>query len=115
MYDRHYQIKKDAARRVYSERRLLYSPFFKQSVFLGPEGFQHLCASAKGERSREEQIQRFIVLPLGLHILETTKTLRGHRKRRVAIPSGGSPRKKWKLVQWWTFVEHFKKEGVTVR
>jgi hypothetical protein len=73
MYDRYYQSKKKAAHEIYNERPLIYSPFFKEAVRLGSEGFRHLCVSTQGERSREEQVQRFMALPLGIHILETAR------------------------------------------
>jgi len=129
MYDRYYQIKKDAAREIYTERPLIYSPFFKQDILLGSEGFQHLSVSAKGGRSREEQIQRFTVLPFGIHILETATTLRGYRRRfdyfnstegdersrrdRLAVGASGMfASKKRKIVQWWRFAEPYQNQGM---
>ncbi len=111
MFARCYQLKRDAAREIYTERPLIYSPFFKECIFLGSEGFKHLRVSATGERSWNEQVQRFRVLPLGLQILKTTTTLRGYRRRRVPVPGS----KKTKLLQWWTFAEFFRKKGVGVR
>jgi hypothetical protein len=115
MYDRYYQNKKDAAHKLYTERPLIYSPFFKQSVFLGLEGFKHLCVSATGERKREEQVQRFELLPLALYILETTTKPPAYRRRFCPMASGTSPSKKTELVQWWSFVHIFRKEGMAVR
>jgi hypothetical protein len=115
MYDRYYQKKKDAAHKLYTERPLIYSPFFKESVFLGPEGFKHLCVSSTGERKREEQVQRFELLPLALYTLETTTRPPTYRRRFCSVSSGTGPSKKTKLVQWWTFVQTFKNEGISVR
>jgi hypothetical protein len=106
MYDPHYETKREAAHTIYMARPLIYSPFFKAKVFLSPEGFQHLCVSAHGERDRDEQIRRFILLPLGLRILETATTLRSYQRR---LGSKGR-----KTIQWWSFVEHFRKQGITV-
>ena len=115
MYDRYYRAKKDAAYKLYTEYPLIYSPFFKDSIFLRSDGFEHLSVSTAGERSREEQIQRFMLLPLGLHILETTTTLRAYRKQLVRAAPGVPVSKKRKIVQWWTLAELFRRESVTVR
>jgi hypothetical protein len=101
MYDRYYQSKKDAAYLIYTERPLIYSPFFKEAVLLSSEGFRHLCVSTQGERSREEQVQRFMALPLGIHILETAPVSQNYRRRLAA-------------VQWWSFRKYFVKQAVTV-
>src|SRR5260370_13577499 len=85
MYDRYYLSKKEAARRIYIAHPLIYSPFFHEDILLTSEGFQHLCMSALGERSREEQIRRFILLPLGLHILNTATTLRSYQKPLAVV------------------------------
>ena len=115
MYDRYYQNRKAAAHLLYTERPFIYSPFFKDSVFLSPEGFEHLSVSATGERSREEQIQRFMLLPLGLYVLETATKLRAYRRRFISVVPGHPVSKKKKMVQWWTFAELFRKERITVR
>ena len=115
MYDRYYQNKKDAAHKLYTEHPVIYSPFFKQSVFLGPEGFKHLCVSATGERSRKEQVQRFELLPLALYILETTTKPPAYRRRFCSMASGTSPSKKTEVVQWWSFVQIFRNERIAVR
>ena len=116
MYDRYYQIKKEAAREIYTERPLIYSPFFKTDIRLGPDGFQHLCVSAQGERSREQQIERFTVLPFGIHILETATTCRSYQKRRLTVGTSGMfASKERKIVQGWCFEEHFKEQGMKVR
>ena len=85
MSDRYYENKKKAARTVYRAQPLIYCPFFRKVVLLGSEGFRHLSFSSQGARSREEQIRRFIVLPVGLHILANATKPRGYRTGRVAI------------------------------
>lgn len=116
MNERYYQSKKDAAQRIYGAHPLIYSPFFKADILLGSEGFQHLSVSAEGERSREEQVRRFIVLPLGLQILTTATTLRSYRRRLMTVgaPGNGRQSKERKLVQGWGFREHFADQGITV-
>ena len=114
MYEQYYQTRKKAALKLYTERPLIYSAFFKDYIFLGSEGFRHLSISATGERSREEQVQRFTALRLAIYILETATKLRSYRKRFVAPASGNhlSPRRT--KVQWWKFTKFFRSEGVRV-
>jgi hypothetical protein len=114
MYDRYYQSKKDAAHLIYTERPLIYSPFFKEAVLLSSEGFRHLCVSTQGERSREEQVQRFMALPLGIHILESATVPQNYRRRLAAVRTSSPRSKERKLVQWWSFRKYFVKQAVTV-
>ena len=85
---------------------------------LSSEGFQHLQYSAHRERSKEEQMERFTLLPLALHILKKATTLQGYRKRWVvpAYAAGGRrgvvPRE---LVQWWGFVALFVEQDIKMR
>jgi hypothetical protein len=117
MDDRYYQSKKEAAHRIYSAQPLIHSPFFNEDIVLSPEGFQHLSLSAHGGRTKEEQIRRFILLPLGLHVLKTTTTLQAYWKRLAAVGTPGSSRglKGTKMVQWWAFVALFLKQDIKVR
>jgi hypothetical protein len=117
MHGRYYQSKKEAAHRSYSAQPLIHSPFFNEDIVLSPEGFQHLSLSAHGGRTKEEQIRRFILLPLGLHVLKTSTTLQAYRKRLAAVGTPGSSRglKGTKIVQWWAFVALFLKQDIKVR
>src|ERR1039458_8215463 len=74
MDDLYYRATKEAARQLYSAQPLIHSPFFNGDIVLGPEGFRHLQVSARGDRTKEEQIQRFALLPLALQILKTATT-----------------------------------------
>ena len=117
MDDRYYQSKKEAAHQIYSAQSLIHSPFFNQDIVLSSEGFQHLSLSAHGGRTKEEQIRRFILLPLGLHILKTATTLQAYRKRLAALGTPGSRRgpKGRKTIRWWAFVALFVKQDIKVR
>jgi hypothetical protein len=114
MYDRYYQSKKDAAHLIYTERPLIYSPFFKEAVLLGSEGFRHLSVSTHGDRSREEQVERFMALHLGIHILETVTVPQNYRRRLTAVPTSSPRSKERKLIQWWSFRKYFTKQGIRV-
>ena len=114
MYDRYYQTKKDAARRIYAAHPLIYSPFFDADILLSSEGFRHLCISSQGDRSREEQIPLiYIASPRPPYPGETATTLRSYKKRLAAVGASGNGHQR-KLVQWWSFVEHFTEQGIKV-
>lgn len=117
MDDRYYQNKRETARRIYTAHPLIHSPFFNKDIALGVEGFRHLSISAHGGRTKREQIRRFILLPLAIHILKTATTLQAYRKRMMPVDAPGivrgRPRKK--LVRWWAFIALFVKQDIKVR
>jgi hypothetical protein len=117
MDDRYYQRKKEAAHRIYTAQPLIRSPILNEDIVLSSEGFRHLCVSAHGERGKEEQIRRFTLLPLGLHVLKTATTLQSYRKRMAPVRTPGNRRgtKETKMVQWWGFVALFVKQEIMVR
>lgn len=117
MDDSYYQRKRAAAYRTYRAEPLIHSPFFNEDIVLGLEGFRHLWLSARGERMKEEQIQRFLLLPLGIQVLKTATTLQTYRQQPTAANTPGSscgPRGNRK-VQWWGFVALFVKQRIKVR
>jgi hypothetical protein len=113
----YYQRKKEKAYRVYSARPAIRSPFFKKDVTLNTDGFHHLCYSTLRERSKREQVTRFTLLPLGLHILTTATTLQEYRKevKPFGIPGNHDNPPSMKTVEWWGFVAMFVKQNIKVR
>jgi hypothetical protein len=117
MDNAYYRLKKEMARSAYTAASAVRSPYFGDDVALGPEGFQHLQCSGRRARPVKEQIQRFILLPLGLHVLKTATTVQEYRRALAPLdPSrkGSGPRL-MTAVQWWTFVAAFVKQDVKVR
>ena len=110
MDDAYYESKKEAARSMYAAQPLIHSPFFDEDIVLGAEGFRHLLLSAHGERTKAEQIQRFMLLPIGIQVLKTATTLQTYRRQL-----NGGRRNGWVTVQWWSFVALFVKQDVKVR
>lgn len=117
MDDVYYRASKEAGRQLYSAQPLIHSPFFNGDIVLGPEGFRHLQVSAQGERTNEEQVQRFALLPLTLHILKTATTLQRYRKRPATLYPQGETRslKERKMVQWWCFTALFLSRALRVK
>jgi len=116
MDDKYYQAKKAAAHRIYTAQPSIHSPYFNDEIRLGPEGFRHLCVGAHGERTEEERIRRFLLLPLALKILATATTVQEYRYVDGAAQLSKSS---WiepgsELVQCWGFTALFVQQAVKV-
>lgn len=117
MEDTHYKSAKEEAERVYHAQPSIHSPFFREDVVLGLEGFRHLQYSARDERTKEEQISRFTLLPVALQVLKTATTLQGYRIRLVSASGRGSKRRGElpQIGQFWGFVAMFTDQGIKLR
>jgi len=112
-----YDQKREKASQIYNAKRTIWNPFFKQDIVLNSDGFHHLRYSARRERDKNEQILKFTLLPLGLHIIKTATTLQEYRKSLSPI---GEKSKRdgsvlMKMVEWWGFVAIFTKQDIKVR
>ncbi len=117
MDENYFEKKKEKARGIYDSQRTIYNPFFKQEIVLNSDGFHHLRYSARRERNKEEQVLKFTLLPLGLHIIKTATTLQECRKllSPVGDPSPRDGLIKMKVVEWWGFVAIFVEQNIKVR
>jgi hypothetical protein len=117
MEDTYFEQKQEKARQIYSREKVIRNPFFKEEIVLNSDGFHHLRYSARRERTKEEQILKFTLLPLGLHILRTAATLQEYRKllSPVGEPSRRDHAVAMKLVQWWGFVAIFIEQDIKIR
>jgi len=117
MLNAYYQNKQEVARRIYAAEPLVYSPFFNKDIALGTEGFDHLSRSARGARAQEEQVRRFILLPLAIRILKTATTAQEYRKRYMVVSTPGARRNRYGTtkVQWWAFVALFVRQEIKIR
>jgi hypothetical protein len=117
MEDTYYQRTKEAARKAYAAAPAIRSPYFGGEIVLGPEGFQHIQCSGRRARPLDEQVRRFILLPLGLQVLQTATTVQDYRRALVpveAFSKSAGPRPT-DTVQWWGFVAVFVEQHVKVR
>lgn len=118
MDDLYYRASKETARQLYNAEPQIHSPFFDGDIVLGPEGFRHLQVSThSGARTREEQMERFALLPLAFQILKTATTLQLYRKRPLKLYSKDETRalNERKMVQWWCFQALFLKRARMVK
>src|SRR5947209_17170823 len=114
MEDAYYHRKKEAARKAYTATPAIRSPYFDGEIVLGPEGFQHLQCSGRRARPLDEQVRRFILLPLGLQVLRTATTVQDYRRALVPVDvfrKSAGPRTV-AAVQWWGFVAAFVEQHV---
>lgn len=102
MDDLYYRAAKESARQCYEAQPIIHSPFFNGDIALGPDGFRHFELSANGNRTKEEQVERFGLLPIALQILKTATTLQRYRKRpqKLYTREEDRPLKERKMVQW---------------
>jgi hypothetical protein len=117
MEDSYFEQKKAKARDIYDAHRTIRSPYFGDDIILNADGFHHLRYSARRERNREEQVLKFTLLPLGLHILKKAATLQEYRRllSPVGAPSRHDGSVPMKLVEWWGFVAIFVEQQIKVR
>lgn len=96
---------KEKAHTLYTKEREIYCPYFKQKVVLNSEGFHHLQFSAGRERSKQEQLTKFRLLPLALQVIRNSGTLQEYRTLHEPIgkkkQDGSTPLKE---VQYWAFI-----------
>jgi hypothetical protein len=96
---------------------VIHSAFFNGDILLGPEGFRHLQVSAGGDRAKEEQVERFGLLPIALQVREPATTLELYRKRPATLHPQGDDRmlKERKAVQWWCFTALFLNRALRIK
>jgi len=113
----YFEAKRQKAAEIYSRQRTIHSPYFKSDISLTSNGFHHLQFSDRHERSKEEQVLKFTLLPLGLKVLQQAATVQEYRKLlcpvgEKAIRDGSRP---MKLVEWWGFVAIFIPQDIKIR
>jgi len=111
----YFQTKKEKAKEIYGSQRTIYNPYFKSDIVLNSDGFHHLQFSARRERSKEEQVLKFTMLPLGLKIIKQAATLQEYRKLLCPIGERSNRPRLMKMVEWWGFVAIFIEQDIKVR
>jgi len=113
----YFKDKRQKAQELYETQKTIYSPYFKSDVVLNSDGFHHLQFSARRERDKEEQLLKFIFLPIGLKTIKEAGTLQEHRK--CLCPVGKKSKKDglspMKMVQWWGFISLYPDQGIMAR
>jgi len=112
----YFNSRKEKAREIYNKQKTITNPHLQAQVVLNSDGFHHLQFSDRRERSKEEQLLKFNLLPLALDIIKKSGTLQEYRKEPVRIghPSkdGFSPTK---IAEYFGFVAIVGEKKIKVR
>lgn len=108
---------KEKAQGIYSEKREIWCPYFKQNVILNSDGFHHLQFSARRERNKKEQLFKFRLLPLALKTIRDAGTVQEYRKLLTPIgkPSARNGLIPMKEVEYWGLVAIVGEKKIKVR
>jgi hypothetical protein len=96
---------KEKAKLIYNNQKNIYCPYFKDKIILNSDGFHHLQFSARRERSKEEQLLKFNLLSLAIHIIKNSGTLQEYRKNLIEVGKKGKDGLTLaKQVEYWGFI-----------
>ena len=113
----YFDKKKETAKAIYSNQKVIYNPYFKTNIILNSDGFHHLQFSARHERNKNEQIFKFNLLPLGLEIIRKSATVQEYRK--LLSPIGKKSKRdgsvQIKEVEYWDMVAIIGEKRIKVR
>lgn len=113
----YFRDKKQKAETIYKAQKTIYNPYLKSEVILNSDGFHHLQFSARRERSKEEQLLKFMFLPIGLKMIREAGTLQEYRK--YLCPIGKKSKKDgsriMKMVEWWGFISLYPEQNIMAR
>ena len=114
--DNHFNQKREKARAIYNVQKEIYCPYFKTKIVLNSDGFHHLQFSARRERSKNEQLFKFSLLPLGLGLIRKSATLQEYRE--LLMPVGKRSSRGFvsmKKIEYWGLVAIIGNNKVKVR
>mgnify|MGYP001604967007 CR=1 FL=1 len=102
----YFNSKKEKALAIYSKRRTIFNPYLQTEVVLNSDGFHHLQFSDRRERSKDEQLLKFNLLPLALDVIKRDGTVQEYRKSltKIGKTSSRDGMSLTKSVQYWGFV-----------
>jgi hypothetical protein len=100
-----YRTLRDRAKTLFDQNPHIRCPYFNADVALNADGLHHLRYSDRRERSKQEQILKFHLLPLALEVIRKAGTVQEYR--RIWQPIGekkGDGMREGKDVEYWGFV-----------
>ena len=81
----YFNSRKEKSKEIYNKQRTIFNHYLQTQVVLNSDGFHHLQFSDRHERSKEEQLLKFSLLPLALDIIKKSTTLQEFRKEPIRI------------------------------
>lgn len=113
----YFDIRKEKAKNIFYAQKTLYNPYFKTNIILNSDGFHHLQFSGRRERSKEEQLLKFNLLPLALDIIKKSGTIQEYRRLLTPIgkPSTRDNSVPMKEVEYWGLIAIMSDYKIKVR
>jgi len=102
---------------LFSKNKEIYCPYFDCKITFNSDGFHHLRYSARGERTKDEQIFKFTFLPAAIKIIKNSGTVQQYRTGLLPIKkkSNKSELVLQKFVEYWGFIAIVGKEKKMIR
>ncbi len=113
----YFREKKERAKKLFEKQRVIHNPYFGRGIVLNADGFHHLQFSARRERSKQEQMLKFSLLPLAFEVIRRSGTVQEYRKTLTPIGERHSKDglTKMKTVEYWGFVAIVGERPIRVR
>ena len=113
----YFKTRKEKAKALFETKRSIHCPYFMHEVVLNSDGFHHLQFSARRERSKQEQLLKFNLLPLAFDVVRKSGTVQEYRKilAPVGKPSPRDGSVPMKEVEYWGFVAIVGEKKIKVR
>jgi hypothetical protein len=71
---------------IYKDTKSVFCPYFNKNVTFNSDGFHHLRYNGSGsEREKVSQINKFLLLPKAIEIINKSGTLQQYRKQWGAV------------------------------
>jgi hypothetical protein len=105
MYRDTYCSLRDRAKNLFNRNPQIRCPYFETDVVLNADGLHHLRYSDRRERSKQEQMLKFHLLPLALQVIRKAGTVQEYRRIWQPVgPAKADGMREGKDVEYWGFV-----------
>lgn len=102
----YFNVRKKKAEGIYNAQKSIYNPYFEDQIILNSDGFHHLQFSDRKERSKEEQLLKFNLLPLAFKVIKNSGTIQEYRK--ILVKYGKKSKvdglTRTKEAEFWAFI-----------
>ncbi len=113
----YFNEKKEKAWAIFNAQKDICNPYLKTQIVFNSDGFHHLQFSARHERNKKEQLLKFSLLPLAIHIIKNSGTLQEYRKTMGPIgkKSKRDGSRIMKLIEYWGFIAIVGENRIKIR
>ncbi len=105
-----YEATKTQADNIYKKVGSIKSPALGETVFFTSEGFNHLMFKGKSERTKNDQMTKFKILPAGIKIIKKSTTFQEYAEFLIEVTRKKKIRGKRRtvkenvLAKYWCFI-----------